>query len=203
MRLLELKEISAQIGLPLDRPPLLITYHAVTREPGDTPHQISELLSALSAVDSPMIFTYPNSDTGSTAIIESIRQFVDGRAHCRFLQNLGTSLYFSVMKHAAAMVGNSSSGIIEAASFRLPVVDIGSRQRGRTCGANVIHAEPDRQSIEAAIRRALSRKFRDGLRDLRNPYGDGLAAERIVEVLLQPTPTRTLICKKFMNLPAS
>jgi UDP-N-acetylglucosamine 2-epimerase len=111
--------------------------------------------------------------------------------------SLGTSEYFRLMAAASAMVGNSSSGIIEAASFELPVVNVGNRQRGRSHGANVLDVPPERDAIAAAIRRAVAPEFRAGLRGLRNPYGDGQASGRIVAVLRDAPPRADLLVKRL------
>jgi UDP-N-acetylglucosamine 2-epimerase len=107
------------------------------------------------------------------------------------------------MNCSAVMLGNSSSGIVEAASFELPVVDIGDRQRGRVCSQNIVHTEPDRESIVKAARMALSPSFRRSLRSLKNPYGDGHAAQRIIEVVKKAPLGRDLLVKRFHNLGKS
>jgi UDP-N-acetylglucosamine 2-epimerase len=117
--------------------------------------------------------------------------------------SLGTAAYFTLLRHAAAIVGNSSSGIIEAASFELPVVDIGIRQRGRDRGANVVHCEAEAAGIAHAIARATSAEFRRSIAGMRNPYGDGKAAERIVDVLRRVPLDQSLIVKEFFDLPAA
>ena len=104
------------------------------------------------------------------------------------------------MKHAIAMVGNSSSGIIEAASFELPVVNVGTRQRGRLSGANVIHCECEREAISNAIRVAASEKFHSGIRGICNLYGDSHASERILEVLKSIPLDQRLIMKRFHDV---
>jgi UDP-hydrolysing UDP-N-acetyl-D-glucosamine 2-epimerase len=144
---------------------------------------MSELLAALKQRGQPVVFTHPNADTGGRIIIEMIEAFVRGKPWAMSVPHLGTLGYFSLMRRAAAMVGNSSSGIVEAASFRLPVVNIGTRQAGRLAPANVLHCAPDRNQIERAIAQATSKEYRAQLSDLVNPYGDGRAAARMVEVL--------------------
>ena len=111
--------------------------------------------------------------------------------------NLGTEAYASLMRHVAAMVGNSSSGLVEAASFRLPVVNVGTRQSGRLRAANVIDAPPERDHIVAAVRRATSETFRASLTNVVNPYGDGKAAERIVSRLREVPLDDALLRKRF------
>jgi UDP-hydrolysing UDP-N-acetyl-D-glucosamine 2-epimerase len=197
MDLLDVAEIEKAIGLPLKPPPLLVTFHPVTLEPDETTHQVRELLAALDGVNRPIVFTFPNADPGHEAVIAALRDFVRAHPRARLVTSLGTRLYFSLMARAAAMVGNSSSGIIEAASFRLPVVNVGNRQRGRVHGRNVVDADCTRDAIAKALRQVLRAPFRTGLSGLVNPYGDGRAAERIVKVLAAVPLDRRLIEKKF------
>lgn len=201
VRFLEKPELEQRLGLTLAPAPLLVTFHPVTLEHEDTTRHLAELFAALDSQNRPMVFTYPNADTYGRRVIESIEAFVQNHSNTVVVQSLGTDLYFSLMNHAAAMVGNSSSGIIEAASFKLPVVNVGERQRGRICARNVIHTECERGAIAAAISRALDRDFRLGLTGLVNPYGDGQAAEKIVSVLATHSLGRDLIKKRFHDFP--
>ena len=191
------KELERQYGLDLGAPFLLVTYHPVTLENERTETQVQELLAALEEVNATTIFTYPNADMRSRVIIQAVQEFVARWHRARVVVNLGTHGYLSVMKHALAMVGNSSSGIIEAASFKLPVVDIGSRQRGRVREKNVIDVGYSREEILAGIEKAVSPQFRASLDDLVNPYGDGHAAERIVDRLAQVELDDHLLLKRF------
>jgi UDP-N-acetylglucosamine 2-epimerase len=128
-----------------------------------------------------------------------MREFAATRGNVRFVLNLGTELYFSMMRNSAAMMGNSSSGIIEAAGFRLPVVNIGERQQGRLKPRNVIDCEADQASIAAALEKALSPRFRESLEGLVNPYGDGHAAARITDALKKTEINDKLIRKRFVD----
>lgn len=192
-------EIEARIGMALDPSPLLVTFHPATLEPGQAEIQVAELLAALDVVGMPIVFTAPNADAEGRIIIARLDDFVRNHPNSRLVTNLGTAAYLSMMRNSAAMVGNSSSGIVEAASFELPVVNLGSRQRGRVCGKNVIHAEMKADEIVRAIRSALQPAFRDHIRGLINPYGDGKAAPRIVEVLKSVPLDRTLLTKSFYS----
>lgn len=192
-------ELKALIGMSMEPSPLLVTFHPVTLEPGQAEAQIAELLSALDSVEMPIVFTAPNADTEGRVIIAYIQDFVRRHPNSRYVQNLGSPAYLSTMRRSAAMVGNSSSGIVEAASFELPVVNVGTRQQGRVAGKNVIHAEVNRDTIIRAIRLAVSPTFREGLRGLVNPYGDGKAAPRIVEVLKTVSLNRNLLVKTFYS----
>jgi len=193
--------LQSLVGMPLDPAPLLVTFHPVTLEPEETEAQIEILLKALDAAERPIVFTYPNSDTNAHLIIRALTRYVAGHPNARLLTNLGTAAYFALMKCAVAMVGNSSSGIIEAATFELPVVNVGSRQRGRERGANVIDVDCRADLIGRAIEQAVSAEFRRAVKGMNNPYGDGHAARSIVDVLRSVPLGPSLIVKRFHDLP--
>lgn len=196
-------ELAQRVGVPLRRPTLLVTFHPVTLDLASTERQLDELLAALGSVDGDLVMTYPGADAGSDRIIARVSRFAEGRAGARLVPALGDDVYASMLREADAIVGNSSSGIIEAASFALPAVNVGDRQRGRVRAANVIDVGPGRDEIAAGIRRALSPEFRAGLAGLQNPYGDGHAAPRIVKVLADVTLGTRLITKRFVDLKTS
>lgn len=180
---------------------LLVTYHPVTTQYQQTEEHIIQLLKALSVVGLPVLFTSPNADTNSHIIRKHILDFCQACTQAHFIPHCGTALYYNAMYYASAMVGNSSSGIIEAPSFRLPVVNIGNRQDGRIRARNVIDSDYDHTSIITAIRRALDPEFRQSLKNLENPYGDGRAGVRIARVLSTiPLDTR-LVQKRFVDIP--
>lgn len=196
-------ELEKRLGVSLAVPPLLVTYHPVTLEYEKTGDQVGELFATLEALQHPVLFTAPNADTSHGVIQKGIENFTKRHAAWSwFVSNLGTRAYFSMMKLAAAMVGNSSSGIVEAPSFALPVVNIGTRQEGRLRSENVIDVGYSRQEITAGIQRALSPSFRMRLSGMANPYGDGQAAQRIVKQLAQISITQDLIAKRFVDLMA-
>jgi UDP-hydrolysing UDP-N-acetyl-D-glucosamine 2-epimerase len=193
IKLMSLDELADQRGMRLQQPFLLVTYHPLTLETDQSIRQLDELLGVLEDSGMNILFTYPNADTDSRRIIERVESFARTNSRAQVAVNLGTQAYFSVMSHAQAMVGNSSSGIIEAASFKLPVVDIGNRQRGRLVGKNVVHAEANRQAIAEALNAALGLD----LENLINPYGDGHAAGRIVKKLQEVELGTPLLLKRF------
>ncbi len=195
-------DLEKEIGLDLSRS-LLITYHPVTLADNAHPEHISALLEALAEFDLNFIFTYPNADAGNADIVEQAKQFVARTPNARMFFNLGHRKYHSLQRHVLAMVGNSSSGIIEAASFRLPVVNIGSRQAGRMRTANILDATPDRESIAAGIRRATSPEFRATLTTLSSPYGEGDAAAKIVHLLKSVDLGGRFLVKQFQDLPVN
>lgn len=195
------EELGASLDLDLDVPTLLVTFHPATLEPGAGVAQAQALAAALAQSGAPCVVTAPNADAGGRAVGDVLRAFVAADpAHRRYVESLGSRRYASLMRHAAAMVGNSSSGLIEAPSFALPAVNVGSRQDGRLRGANVIDTPPTTPSIAAAIARALAPDLRATLATLPNPYGDGHAAPRIVEVLRTAELGPALVCKGFVDL---
>ncbi|MBI3986477.1 MAG: UDP-N-acetylglucosamine 2-epimerase (hydrolyzing), partial [Lentisphaerae bacterium] len=164
--LLSLEELGRRHGLSLKEPPLLVTFHPATRDYARTETHFGELLAALERFKYPVIFTHPNADTGGRVIFRLMEEFAKRNRLAHILPNLGTPDYFSLMNGAAAMVGNSSSGFVEAPSFRLPVVNVGDRQEGRLAAANVITVESSRDAIAAALSKALSPEFRASLQGL-------------------------------------
>jgi UDP-N-acetylglucosamine 2-epimerase (non-hydrolysing) len=195
--LLDPDELETLAGISQSNAPLLVTYHPVTLEYEDTEWQVGHLLDALRRCALPVIFTTPNADTNGRVITKMLEDFAGSYPLAQITESLGTRGYFSLMTHAAAMVGNSSSGIIEAPSFDLPVVNVGTRQEGRTQGINVINAGYDCDQIVEAIKKATNPAFRGSLQGVSNPYGDGHAAERIVEKLKSVPLGGTLIKKRF------
>jgi len=193
-------ELKDQLGLDLSKPTLLVTFHPVTKAYQDTEWHISELLSALDSSGMNMIFTFPNADTASRSIIRLIEDFTISHQTAKVAMNSGPSGYYSLMKQAAAMVGNSSSGVIEAASFELPVVNIGDRQKGRITDRNVIDVGYHSREILAGIKKAVSQGFADSISGLVNSYGNGHAAESIVSMLKAIPLDDAMLMKRFHDI---
>jgi len=199
MQPLTFEELVARHNLRLEKPFLLVTYHPVTLEYEQTEWQVEELLAAIGASDLPVLFTMPNADAAGRTIIQMIESFVAKRAPAQMIDNLGTEGYLGAMAHAAAMVGNSSSGIVEAAPFGLPVVNVGTRQYGRVRSSNVIDVGYNRSEISAGIQKALSEVFRAQAIGMASPFGDGQAAERIVETIKSVGLDERLLLKSFID----
>ncbi len=198
VQLLSRAEMEARFGLRLSEEPfLLVTFHPVTLEFEHTRSHTEELLAALEMSGLPVIFTMPNADTQGRLIRAMISEYVQMHPNAQAVESLGTQGYFSLMAQAAAMVGNSSSGIIEAPSFKLPVVNVGNRQKGRVRGANVIDCKNNRKTILSAIQTATSPQFREKLNGLQNPYGKGNASQIIIASLKETALDETLITKHF------
>jgi len=199
--LLDSTGLKERFGLRIAAAPLLVTFHPVTLEYMQVNSQINELLRALHERGSSVIFTLPNADTGNSVIRQKIASFVEYHANsAQAVESLGMQGYFSLMKLSAAMVGNSSSGIIEAASFGLPVVNIGSRQKGRTRSENVIDVGYNHSEILQGIQQAVSPAMHQRMQGMKNPYGDGHAAERIIDRLREVPLNKKLIVKRFYDI---
>jgi UDP-hydrolysing UDP-N-acetyl-D-glucosamine 2-epimerase len=195
-------ETMAALGLTADAIPLLATWHPVTLDGHDRSDGLDGLLSALSDCARPIVFTAPNADDGRGSIVARIEGFCAKHPRARLHTALGTRLYFNAMRHAAVMVGNSSSGIIEAPSFALPVVNIGTRQRGRLRAANVIDCGDTAVEIGAVLAWVLSPDFRRSLAGLVNPYGDGHAGPRIAAALAKVELGAGFLVKRFHEVAA-
>src|SRR3984885_6297517 len=175
-------ELEIELKLDLSKPSMIVAYHPVTMA-RDTTYETSALFAALGERSEQILFCYPNADAGSRVLIEKTRKFLEARANGRIFVNLGAVVYWSLLANVDLMVGNSSSGIMEAASLALPTVNVGVRQYGRERARNVLDAEANKQSILEKIEEARSHRFKSSLEGMTNPYGDGHAAEKIVEVL--------------------
>lgn len=197
-------ELETALGFGLETPLLLVTFHPVTLQYEEAAQQGEELFAALEECGVQVVLTMPNADTGGRVLIQMARELAGRNPKIRLVDNLGTARYFSLMRQASAMVGNSSSGIIEAPSFELPVVNIGIRQAGRVRGRNVIDVGGDRVSIQSGIRQALSPAFRAGLSGMRNPYQASREAAFIIdEVLAHVALDERLLLKTFCDMPVS
>jgi UDP-hydrolysing UDP-N-acetyl-D-glucosamine 2-epimerase len=198
-RLLDRAALEAKLGMTLKRPAVLAAWHPVTIL-ADTNSEADAFYSAVAQIRGQLIFVYPNADAGSHALIQRSRAIVESRPDTSIYVNLDAVTYWSLLGQVDAMVGNSSSGIMEAASFALPVVNVGMRQQGRERARNVIDAPAEAQSISKSISKALDLSSRESLRGMQNPYGNGTAAQTIVRVLTSVSLDDLLI-KKPAPLP--
>lgn len=201
MKLLSKKKLENELNFKIDKPTFLVTYHPVTLERNSSEKQFKELLLALDHLkDYKVIFTKPNADTDGRIIIKMIDDYVEkNRERCLVFTSLGQLKYLSTLKYINAMIGNSSSGIIEMPFFKKPTVNIGDRQKGRMLANSVILCEPNKQSIIDAVEKGLDLKFKRSMRDINNIYGDGNSAVKIKKHLLN-TDLRKLIKKEFFDI---
>jgi len=196
----DLETMKSRLGINIPESYLLTTFHPVTLDLENTKTYINNLLSAFETVNRPVVFTYPNADSTGNFIIEAINDFADKNENVYVIKNAGQIGYLSLMAHAEAMVGNSSSGIIEAASYRLPVVNIGNRQEGRVFPENIIQCDYSTDQISQAILKAISEEFKASLASMVNPYGDGRSAPRIVDILSSLSLNHQLTSKRFNDI---
>jgi UDP-hydrolysing UDP-N-acetyl-D-glucosamine 2-epimerase len=196
--LLDRGELEERLQLDLQEKAVMVAYHPVTLL-RDTTEEADALFAALHEIDGQVIFCYPNSDAGNHALLQRTRSFLSSRTDAKLFVNLDAVTYWSLLREVAVLIGNSSSGIMEAASFAAPVVNVGFRQKGRERARNVLDAEPDASAIVAQIARARSPLFRDSLAGMTNPYGDGHAAETIVQVLTTTSLEKLLVKRANAN----
>lgn len=195
------KELEESIDFRLGEKFFLVTFHPVTLEGGSSAAQFGELLKALDTrKDTSVIFTAANADAGGIEINSMIQQYVsENPDRCVYIESMGKKRYLSALSHTDAVVGNSSSGLAEAPSFRVPTVNIGSRQAGRIRAESVIDCEPGEKSISEAIGRIYTDSFRKKLLKSVNPYGEGDNIRKIINIL-KDTPLENILLKKFHDL---
>jgi GDP/UDP-N,N'-diacetylbacillosamine 2-epimerase (hydrolysing) len=202
LELLDKEGFEKSIDFKLNKKNFLITFHPVTLDHSSAGQQFTELLNALDKIeDATLIFTKPNADTDGRIIIDLINDYVAKNSNkaVSFI-SLGQLRYLSAIKYMDAVIGNSSSGLIEVPSFKVPTINIGDRQQGRVKAASVIDCEADEASISAAIEKALSGEFKDKIKASENPYGTNNSSADIVKVL-KTTNLENIVKKKFYNIP--
>ncbi|MEP6667795.1 MAG: UDP-N-acetylglucosamine 2-epimerase [Chthoniobacter sp.] len=194
--LLSREELATQLEIDLTPPVIVLTHHPSTRDPGAALLELEGILAVLKETPGTVIATAPNSDAGHQVLRGRLETFVQERPGSILRECLGQLRFYSLMRHADLMIGNSSSGIWEAPSFQLPVVNVGDRQRGRMRAGNVIDTSGDVAEIRAAVTRTLDPAWRVKLKAQPNPYGDGHAAGRIVNILKSTALGSELLIKE-------
>jgi len=195
LNLLTKKILEKELSWKFTSKSALFTYHPVTLEENDIAHDLEVILSILETFSFNILFTYANADAGGRVINQKIEQFCKIQpAKYKVVKSLGQVKYLSAMKYVDLLIGNTSSGIIEAASFKKPVVNIGDRQKGRLRGKNVIDCNFN--TLQESIKLALSSIFRNKIKNMNNIYGTGSAADFIVDKL---TNEPISVMKKFRD----
>mgnify|MGYP000164501064 CR=1 FL=1 len=197
------EELSEQIGWSLIKPFSVVTFHPVTLENNTCKQQLNELLRACETrQDMQFIFTKANADNGGDEINQILDEYTASSTNAICVTSLGAVRYLSALKYAEFVMGNSSSGIIEAPSMKIPTINIGDRQRGRLQAQSIINCAPKTADILNAINKALSPEFKDVCKHVVNPNGDGKTSERIVSHIKEYCSTHQVdIMKKFYDLP--
>lgn len=182
--LLPKEVLEDELNLKFSARNLLVTFHPVTLDQSSSEEQMLELLAALRhLVDTTLIFTMPNSDTDGRVLMAAVENFVLESDNAHAFTSLGQLKYLSCMAQVDAVVGNSSSGLIEAPSFKTATVNIGDRQRGRLKCGSVIDCLPVEREVAAALEQVYLPDFQRGLKEVVNPYGEGGASKAIIDVL--------------------
>ncbi len=201
--LVQREALLQELGIDPQEKIAVITYHPVTLEFSTARGHMGHLLQALRGRDLVLVFTYANADTGGRVINQMIHDFVEREPRAYAFPSLGQRRYLGLLQAAEVVVGNSSSGIIEASALKVPAVNIGDRQRGRVRGANVIDCGIETHEIETALDHALSPGFRRSIQDMVSPYGEGLASPRIVSTLKSIPLGEGLLKKRFQDQPCA
>jgi UDP-hydrolysing UDP-N-acetyl-D-glucosamine 2-epimerase len=196
--LLTREQLQTSLQIELKPKLTIVAYHPVTLLQ-DTTSEAHALFAALEQIHGQIIFCYPNADAGSHSLMRRAHWFCQARNDAHVFVNLSSVTYWSLLREATLLLGNSSSGIMEAASFALPVVNIGLRQFGRERARNVLDAQPSTESILEQVAFAASADFQTSIRGMENPYGDGHASERILQVITS-VPLATLLRKRAQPL---
>jgi UDP-hydrolysing UDP-N-acetyl-D-glucosamine 2-epimerase len=195
------EELQSLLKIKLDKPSILVAYHPVTIA-RDTVHEAAPLFEALASLPGQILFCYPNADAGSRDLIARARLFAAARSNSHVFVNLDAPTYWSLLRQVDVALGNSSSGIMETPSLSLPTVNVGLRQQGRERARNIIDAAPSAPAILEALHIATSSAFRNSLHGMTNPYGDGFASEKIVQVLTAVPLSQDLLMKRHSSLPS-
>ena len=195
------EEILKLTGVDINKNTIICTYHPVTLEGEDSVKwQIKNLLEALSKFDLQIVFTRPNAEVGSDEIVNRIKKFIDDNPKAYFFDSLGSKLYLSFLKYVKALVGNSSSGIIEVPSFLIPTVNIGNRQEGRLRPESVIQTGYSVNEIYKGIEKALYNiELLAKIKKIKNPYGDGNASKYVIKAMeeILKIPKEKLLKKRL------
>jgi UDP-hydrolysing UDP-N-acetyl-D-glucosamine 2-epimerase len=190
------EKLSKKLNFDIDDKIIVVIFHPVHLEE-DIGDQMKEIIQALMELECKSLIMYPNNDPGNEKIIREIEK-VRGVENFRILENLEHGDYIDLLKHAAILVGNSSSGIIEAPTLKIPVINVGSRNRNRGKTNNIIYIDPKRDQIIDAIKRALyDEDFKKNLTKIENPFGDGKTAERIIQIINEIRFDTKLMTKKI------
>lgn len=201
LKLLSRIELETLLGFKFSQKNLLITFHPVTLEQSTAEDQMAELLAALDKLDSTqLIFTMPNADNGGRRLIKMVESFVEKRPNAHAFTSLGQLRYLSCIAQVDAVVGNSSSGLLEAPSFKKGTINIGDRQRGRLQAPSVINCDPTHYSIACALEKLYGAGFQESLSSVINPYGEGHASEKVVDMIAS-CELHGIAKKTFYDLP--
>ena len=193
-------DLQNNFGFTAGETNILMVYHPETLAHQRIDSDIVEVLRALTGIDGNILIIRPNADTGNRTIQEAIDAFAARHSNCRVVTSIPRKAYLSLLKNASLMLGNSSSGILEAPSFAVPVINIGNRQSGRVKAKNIIDCSAETAAISAALEKGLSQSFGRSIRNIVNPYGTTGCGKRIAEILAGTDLDSSLLLKGFRDL---
>jgi GDP/UDP-N,N'-diacetylbacillosamine 2-epimerase (hydrolysing) len=201
LKLLDKNEFEKTINLKLNKKNILVTFHPVTLEYKTAKKQFQELLNAIKGLkDTNIIFTKSNSDIDGRIINHMIDEFVNKNSNkSAGFVSLGQLKYLSALQYVDVIVGNSSSGLLEAPSFKIGTINIGDRQKGRIKAKSIIDCSPNSRGIKQAFIKIYSRKFQEQLKKVKNPYGNKCASKQIIKVI-KKIKLNNILKKKFYDL---
>ena len=200
LKLLPKRELEKAINFKLGKKNLIVTFHPVTLEENTAQKQFQELLNALDKLkETNIIFTKANSDTDGRIINEMIDEYVSKNDNTVAFASMGALRYLSSLRFVDGVVGNSSSGLLEAPSFKIGTINIGERQKGRIKAQSVIDCEPVAEEIAKAIRKLYSKRFQDRLPKTTNPYDNRSATQKIIKEI-KKTDLSNILKKSFYDL---
>jgi UDP-N-acetylglucosamine 2-epimerase (non-hydrolysing)/GDP/UDP-N,N'-diacetylbacillosamine 2-epimerase (hydrolysing) len=192
---MEKNEIAKILKIDPQKPYALVIQHSVTTEADLSGTQVEKTLQAVKEMGIQAVGIYPNNDAGTNKIVSAIRN-----SNIRFVKNLSPEVFSNVLRNCEVLVGNSSSGIREAATFHIPVVNIGTRQQGRERSKNVIDAGYNKEEVKKAIKKAVyDKNFKKIVQKAKNPYGDGHSAARIIKILKELNIKKIPLQKQFID----
>jgi len=201
-RLLDRADLEASLDFKLKARNLLITFHPATLDDESPVDQMNELLAAVEGLeDTGLIFTLPNADSGGRELSATLNAFIAGRVNARAYTSLGQLRYLSCMAHCDGVVGNSSSGLLEAPTMKKGTINIGDRQLGRLQASSIINCRAKRDEIAGALQKLYSSTFQADLGAVSSPYGDGGASARVIDIV-KKLPLDVILKKNFYDLPA-
>ena len=198
-QIMKKNDISKIIGLDLKKRTMLVTFHPVTKEPNLIRKHVRILINTIKKTQLQTILTYPNSDLGFQEIIKGYKSLINEYKNIKIVKNAGLKLYTNLMMHCDVMLGNSSSGIVEASSFKLPVVNIGDRQKGKIKPGNVIDSKFNEKSIDQAIKLAFSKSFQNKVSKIKNPYEKKINLPKVINNVITISKKKNFIRKKFYD----
>ena len=192
------EELNEKLGIDLNPPTILVLQHPVLVENDKSYKHMKQTMGAIAELKIQTLIIYPNVDSGGAEIIRAIKEY-ENLPFIHTFRNIERQIFISLLKEVSVIIGNSSCGILEAPSFKLPAVNIGNRQRGRMQASNVFNVPHERIEIANAINKALfDNDFKKDLKNCINPYGDGRSSERIVKILEEIELNEQLLDKKIV-----